>query len=86
DFTGAERVIAKALRLFPDHGALLLLNVRLLREQGLLKEAELLASRCRSTFPQAPDFEVELAHLDVLKGVAEVALARMTPILARDPG
>jgi len=86
DFTGADRVIAKALRLFPDHGALLLLNVRLLREQGLLKEAELLALRCRSAFPQAPDFEVELAHLDVLKGGCEAALARIAPILARDPG
>lgn len=86
DFNGADRVIARALRLFPDHGALLLLNIRLLREQGLLKEAELLALRCRAAFPQAPDFEVELAFLDVLSGLAEVALARVKPILAREPG
>ncbi|MBN8944257.1 MAG: tetratricopeptide repeat protein [Rhizobiales bacterium] len=86
DFAGAERLITKGLKFYPNHGALLLLYVRLMRDQGLLKEAEMLALNCRTAFPGAPDFEVELAELDLLNGRAKEALARVRPILMRDAG
>jgi protein O-GlcNAc transferase len=86
DPAAAEKTLMTGFQSYPDHPALMLLSIRTLARRNRVNEAELLALKCKAAFPGVPDFDVELALVDVERGQAQRAFDAMLPILEKDPG